>query len=118
MTPPVDGTGAERRQARSARRLERSQRHLGDRGGGWSPSIQGSAPWTDAAERDYYLDREVEALRQALEQHGEMGRRELGRAVHCRTWGPGRFAGALRAAVARGAIERTGLGRYGPARGA
>jgi hypothetical protein len=117
MTPPVEPAGAERRRARTTRRYERTQRHPGDRGGGWSPSIQGSAPWTDAAERDYYLDCEVEALRQALEQHGEMGRRALGRAVNCRTWGPGRFAGALRAAVARGAIERTGLARYGPARG-
>jgi hypothetical protein len=117
MTPRANDSRAERARQRSARRFERSQRHPGDRGGGWSPSIQGSAPWTDAADREHWLNREVEALQRALEEHGEMSRGDLGRAVRCRTWGPGRFSNALRAAVARGAIEHTGFGRYGPARG-
>ena len=104
-----------RRQQRTAQRWERSQRHPGDRGGGYSPSIHGSSPWTDQAERDHYLNREVEMLQRALEDRGELRRRELGRLVGCKYWGPGRFGNALRAAVARGAIEHTGFGRYGPA---
>ena len=118
MKPPAQSTSAaERRRQRSTRRFERSQRHPGDRGGGWSPSTQGSTPWSDAADRDHWLNREVEALQRALAEHGEMTRRDLGRAVRCRTWGPGRFSNALRAAVARGAIEHTGFARYGPAHG-
>jgi len=67
-------------------------------------------------EREYWLDREIEMLRRALEDRGEMARGDLGRAVACKYWGPGRFSSALRAAVARGAIRRTGWGRYGPVR--
>jgi hypothetical protein len=35
---------AGRRQQRTAQRWERAQRHPGDRGGGYSPSIHGSSP--------------------------------------------------------------------------
>jgi hypothetical protein len=111
MTPTPD-----ERRARAARRYERSQRFAGDRGGGWSPSISGSTPWSDRDERERVLDREIDMLRAALEDRGELKRGELGRVVACRSWGPGRFSAALRAAVARGAIARTGFGRYGPAR--
>jgi hypothetical protein len=116
MTPPTNDPRAQRRQERGARRFERSQRHPGDRGGGWSPSIQGSTPWTDPDEREHWTGREVDMLQRALEDHGEMKRGDLGRAVGCKYWGPGRFSSALRAAVARGAIEHTGFGRYGPKR--
>ena len=107
---------AGRRHQRAVQRWERAQRHPGDRGGGYSPSINGSSPWTDQEERDRYLDREVEVLQRALEDRGELRRRELGRLVGCKYWGPAP-RNALRAAVARGAIEHTGFGRYGPARG-
>lgn len=111
MTAPSDD-----RRARAARRYERSTRFAGDRGGGWSPSISGSSPWTDRDERERVLEREIGMLRAALEDRGELKRGELGKLVGCKYWGPGRFSAALRAAVARGAIERTGFGRYGPAR--
>ena len=116
MTPP-DDSRTHRRRERTARRFERSQRHPGDRGSGYSPSILGSSPWTNREERDFWLDREIQMLARALREHGEMRRGDLGKAVGCRYWGPGRFAAALRAAVARGAIEHTGFGRYGPAAG-
>jgi hypothetical protein len=114
MTPPNDA--AQRRWERAARRYERSQRHAGDRGSGYSPNISGSTPWADQEEREFWTNREVEMLQRALADRGEMRRGELGKAVGCKYWGPGRFSSALRAAVARGAIEHTGFGRYGPKR--
>jgi hypothetical protein len=112
MTPSNE-TRAQRRQQRSARRFERGERHAGDRGSGYSPNILGSAP-ESKDERDFWLNREIEMLQRALAERGEMKRGDLGREVGCRYWGPGRFSRALRAAVARGAIVRTGFGRYGP----
>src|SRR3954470_2469309 len=102
------------RSQRDARRFERAQRHAGDRGSGFSPSIMSSSA-ASADEREYHLAREIEMLQRALAERGEMKRGELGKLVGCRYWGPGRFAGALRAGVARGAFEHTGFGRYGPA---
>ena len=48
-------------------------------------------------------------------EHGELSRRELGRVVGCRYWGPGRFGRALRVAVRDGRIRRLRRGMYGPA---
>jgi hypothetical protein len=111
VTPPPDD-----RRERAARRYLRSQRFAGDRGSGFSPRMSGSTPWSDRDERERVLEREIGMLRAALEDRGEMKRGELGRVVACKYWGPGRFSAALRAAVGRGEIERTGFGRYGPAR--
>jgi hypothetical protein len=69
----------------------------------------------DREENEWWLEREIAMLQRALEDQGEMRRRDLGRAVGCKYWGPGRFSGALKAATERGAIEHTGFGRYGPA---
>jgi len=115
MSDQPAGRPRPRRSERTARRYERANRFPGDRGGGWSPSVLGSTPWRDADEQERLLAREVEALRRVLDEEGEMKRSDLGRRVRCRTWGPGRFGNALRAGVARGAFEHTGLGRYGPA---
>jgi hypothetical protein len=71
----------------------------------------------DREENAWWLEREIDMLRRALEDKGEMRRSDLGDLVGCKYWGPGRFAGALRKAVSRGAIEHTGFGRYGPAPG-
>jgi hypothetical protein len=102
-----------RRSERTTKRFERSQRHAGDRGSGYSPSIMGSSP-AAAEEREFNTAREVDVIRRALEDRGEMKRSELGKLVGCKYWGPGRFGNALRAGVARGAFEHTGFGRYGP----
>jgi hypothetical protein len=85
---------------------------MSGRGSGWSPFLSSSS--TDAEASDRYLEREIDALERALAEHGVVGRRELGRIVACRYWGPGRFGAALRAAVARGRIRRMGRGTYGP----
>jgi hypothetical protein len=78
-------------------------------------------PGAGVADRDedqWWLDREVGILQRALEDRGEMRRGELGDLVGCKYRGTGRFSAALRAAVDRGVIRRTGLGRYAPASGA
>ncbi len=79
---------------------------------GWSPFLSSSS--RDVEDSDRYLAREVDALERALREHGVLGRRELGRLVGCRHWGPGRFGHALRTAVRVGRIRRVGRGMYGP----
>ena len=61
------------------------------------------------------LDREVEAIAGAVAGDGPVGRDELARRVKGARWGPGRFAQALREAVAEGRIERLSRSSYGPA---
>jgi hypothetical protein len=96
---------------RTATRGPRSERHTYGvapfPGPGTSPS--------DREENEWWLEREIDMLRRALEDKGEMRRRDLGNLVGCKYWGPGRFSAALKAAADRGAIEHTGFGRYGPA---
>src|SRR3954465_9662521 len=69
---------------------------------------------TDRDENAFWLDREIPILQGALEDQGEMRRRDLGNLVGCKYWGPRRFAGALKAGVERGAFQHPGLGRYAP----
>src|SRR5919199_5354051 len=71
---------------------------------------------TDREENEWWLEREISILQRALEDQGEMRRRDLGNLVGCKYWGPRRFARALKAGVARGAFEHPGLGRYAPSR--
>jgi hypothetical protein len=66
----------------------------------------------------------IEAARRDLEDiakplsaeaaEGDEGlvRKPLGERVNCRLWGPGRFRHALATAMARGAIRRSGRGRF------
>ncbi len=61
------------------------------------------------------LDREVEAIAAALEEHGSANRRELSNRVGGRRWGPGRFSEALREAVAEGRATRLPRGQFAPA---
>jgi MFS family permease len=52
------------------------------------------------------LEREVEIIERALREHGPASRRELGRRVGARYWGPGRFRAALREAVVEERVTR------------
>jgi len=79
---------------------------------GWSPLVSSSS--ADPEENDFYLDRELDVLERAVRELGEMRRRELGRLVGCRSWGPGRFGRALRAGVKQGRLSRPRRGVYGP----
>ena len=67
---------------------------------------------------DTHLEREVESIARALENHGPQRREDLGRLVGARYWGPRRFTAALRAALAQGRIRRAGRNRFEPASGA
>jgi hypothetical protein len=78
----------------------------------WSPMTASSAH--DQDEEDFWLERELSILERALAEHGEMRRRDLGREVGCRYWGPRRFARALRAGVEEGRFERPRRGVYAP----
>jgi hypothetical protein len=80
---------------------------------GWSPYASSSTRGEEN-DNDFWLEREIEQLERALKDQGELRRRELGRAVGCRYWGPGRFRHALSAAVDQGRIRRVGFGRYAP----
>jgi hypothetical protein len=61
------------------------------------------------------LDREIEIIARALQEHGPLERDELERIVGARYWGPGRFRAALREAVEEGRAVRLPGGVYGPA---
>jgi len=80
---------------------------------GWSPFLSSSD--NDAEENDFYLERELGMLERAVQDKGELRRRELGQLVGCKYWGPGRFGRALRAGVRQGRLSRPRRGVYGPA---
>ena len=67
-----------------------------------------------SAERGREIDQIVAALRDA---GGRVRRDALTRRVNAGQWGPGRFAAALREAVADGRVRQVGRGEYevGPA---
>ena len=64
------------------------------------------------------LEREVDAIARALDEHGATGRRDLARLVGARYWGPGRFGAALREAVEEGRVRRLSRTTYAPSSGA
>jgi hypothetical protein len=82
------------------------------RSGGWSPFLSSSS--ADVEQDDRYLERELEMLERAVADRGELPRRELGQAVGCRYWGPGRFGRALKVAVRDGRLSHPRRGVYGP----
>lgn len=55
---------------------------------------------------------EIESLVTVLESSGTLSRRELYRRVNGGRWGPGRFSGAIAAALTEGRIVRAGRRRY------
>jgi hypothetical protein len=79
---------------------------------GWSPFLSSSS--SDIEENDRYLTREIEMLERAVADQGELPRRELGRVVGCKYWGPGRFSRALKVAVKQGRVAHPRRGMYGP----
>jgi hypothetical protein len=63
---------------------------------------------------DEALEREVDAIERALDEHGQTDRRALSRLVGARYWGPGRFGAALREAVDEGRARRVSRSTYAP----
>src|SRR5690606_31724545 len=78
---------------------------------GGSPGMPVSAPVDDAE-----LDREIDIIARALDEHGTTSRRELARMVGARYWGPGRFRTALREAIYEGSVRRVSRATVAPAR--
>jgi hypothetical protein len=64
------------------------------------------------------LDREIDAIADALDGDGTLSRDELAARVGARRWGPGRFRYALREAESEGRIRRVSRTTYAPAKDA
>ena len=75
-----------------------------------------SASTQDREENEFWLDRELSLIENALKDQGEMKRGDLGDLLGCKYWGPRRFAHALKAGVEQGRFRRVSRGRYGPIR--
>ena len=60
------------------------------------------------------LERDVDVIARALQEHGVVDRRELARIVGARYWGPGRFRQALHVAIDEGLARRRSQSAYGP----
>ncbi|MFA1548964.1 MFS transporter [Actinomadura chokoriensis] len=80
----------------------------------YAPGMLGawSSDW--ASDADIALDREVNAIAQALAEHGPTARGRLADMVGARYWGPGRFRAALREAVHEGRARPLSRNQYGP----
>ena len=73
-----------------------------------------SASSQDRDENEFWLERELSLIEGALQDKGEMRRRDIGELLGCKYWGPRRFANALKAGVEQGRFKRVGYGRYAP----
>ncbi len=103
--------GAEDREPEPARtREERRRARLGPGRFGYSPFPLYPDEFDERAE----LGREVEAITQALEEHGPTDRAALARVLRARRWGPGRYRAALREAVHSGGARPLSRSRFGP----
>jgi hypothetical protein len=68
----------------------------------------------DADENQFWLERELSLIENALADRGEMRQGDLGDLLGCKYWGPRRFHNALKAGVEQGRFRRAGRGRYAP----
>jgi hypothetical protein len=120
----LDTEREERIRERSAQRLEREREGLrryrpGPGSSFYSPGMMATTGAASrlAATAAEDLDREIEAIVRALEEHGPIDDDELERLVGARYWGPGRFRAALREALEEGRVVRHARAVYGPAAG-
>jgi hypothetical protein len=79
----------------------------------YSPGMMGTSLHSRTASPSL-LDREIDAIANALAEGGEMRREELARRVGARRWGPGRFQRALEEALADGRAMRLSRTTFGP----
>jgi MFS family permease len=106
-----------RRERKLGREREGVRRYLPGPGSAfYSPGMMATSGTASrlAATASQDLDREIEIIARALQEHGALERDELERLVGARYWGPGRFRAALREAVEEGRVVRLPGGVYGP----
>jgi MFS family permease len=111
---PEEDASQRRWRERDERRAgrERSRRYRPGTGSVfYSPGMLGTSLMSRQAS-PALRDREIDTLAAALDEHGDMTRDALARAVGARRWGPGRFRAALGDALLEGRIRRTGRSRY------
>jgi MFS family permease len=117
IATPLSAEQADRIHARAARERQGLRRFRPGPGQAFSsPGMLGTAGGErlSAAGADAALDREVELMAAVVAVEGVLGREELALAVHGRSWGPGRFSGALRAALREGRMREMAHHAYGP----
>jgi MFS family permease len=113
----------EPREQRIAQRRERETQGLrryrpgpGNGSAYHSPGMPGTAGpaghFDEISKRE--LDREIELVRRALQEHGHLHHADLKRILGARDWGPGRYRAAMRAAATEGGARRSGRRRYEP----
>ena len=78
----------------------------------FAPNV--SASEYDQSEQDYWTDRELTLIENALRENGEMGRKELGNELGCKYWGPMRYRRALKIGVEEGRFRKVDGDRYAP----
>ncbi len=102
----------ERIRARLERRRQRESAGLRRYRPGLGTSPGSRVPAATAGAAGQALDDYIQAIQQALDEHGATERSELATLVGARYWGPGVFRQALREAVADGDIRRTSRNTY------
>src|SRR3954467_7433266 len=122
IATPLSAEQADRIHARAERERQGLRRFRPGPGSGQafsSPGMLGTVGGerTSAARAEAALDREVELIAAVVAVEGPIGREELARAVRGRSWGPGRFRGALREAVREGRTREMADQAYGPPAG-
>ncbi len=112
--PDADRTDAEERDRRNRERWERER--LGLRRFRPGPGSGSYSPFLPPPSNPAWLDHEISMIDRALQEHGDLDRRQLAERVGARYWGPGRFRAALRGAVSDGSVRRVGRERYASTR--
>ena len=79
----------------------------------FAPNISSSGTY-EQEEQDYWTDRELSLLENALKENGEMSRKDLGNLLGCKYWGPMRYRRALKIGVEEGRFRKVGGDRYAP----
>jgi len=119
IATPISAEQADRIRARAKRERQGLRRFRPGPGTGQafsSPGMLGTAGGErmSAAEADAALDREVELIAAVVAVEGPIEREQLALAVQGRSWGPGRFRGALREALREGRTREMAHNAYGP----
>jgi len=119
IATPLSAEQADRIHTRAERERQGLRRFRPGPGTGQafsSPGMLGTAGGErmSAAEADAALDREVELIAAVVAVEGPIGREQLALAVQGRSWGPGRFRGALRESLREGRTREMAHNAYGP----